>query len=126
MPEKIRIVLLDDSAMSLRFARAYLEGLNFDVRTATSITEFHRLVGEFPPQVILTDVEMPEATGDEICRVLRRNVATAKIPIVFFSGLDAAELSQRAQRAGADGYVCKTAGPAALQEKLSVLLANLH
>ena len=125
MSEPVRIIVLDDNPVAVRFARSHLESLGFAVRTATSISEFNQLFSEFPPQIILTDVEMPEVSGDEICIVLRRNVDTASIPILLFSGLEESELAARAARAGADGYICKEAGPGALKEKLDALMSDV-
>lgn len=118
----IRVMVLDDSTISLRFTRAYLEGLNFDVRTASSVVEFLGALKDFNPDVILTDVEMPESSGDELCQVLRRNVDTANTPIVLFSSLPAHKLQERASKAGADGFVCKTDGPAALLAVLNAVI----
>ena len=125
MTEKPRIMVLDDNPVAARLARSHLEGLGFAVRTATSIDEFEHVLRDFAPQIILTDVEMPVVSGDEICLVLRRNVATASIPILLFSGLPATELAARAARAGADGFICKEAGPAALKNKLDELMSDV-
>jgi CheY-like chemotaxis protein len=86
------------------------------------VADFVKTIADFPPDIILTDVEMPEAAGDELCRILRGNIATANTPILLFSSLDPAILAERAAAAGADGFVCKTDGPAALQATLEKLL----
>lgn len=118
MSESLRIALLDDSKSFARVAGKQLEAMGFTVRTATSLVEFDVLVKFFVPHVIITDVEMPDIAGDEICRVLRKQHHTAKIPILLVSGLDEVELAERAKRADADGYVCKQAGPDALRERI--------
>lgn len=125
MGDRPRILVLDDNAIAVRLTMAELQGLGFDVRTATNIADFNRVFADFSPQIILTDVEMPDVTGDEICMVLRRSLDTASIPILLFSGLEEADLAQRAERAGADGYICKGAGPTSLKEKLDALMENI-
>ena len=125
MSSKPRIIVLDDSSVAARLARAQLEGLGFEVRTATVLEDFNRIFTEFSPQIILTDVEMPDVSGDQICAVLRRNVSTANIPILLFSGLSESELAERAEQAGADGYICKDAGPEALKDKLDALMSDV-
>ena len=125
MSDKLRILVLDDSPVAAKLAASHLGTMGFEAKTATSLVQFEQVLKEFSPHVILSDVEMPEVSGDQICSVLRGQFETASIPILLFSGLEEADLSARAQRAGADGYICKNAGPAALKQKLDELMDDI-
>lgn len=108
--EKLRILILDDSEIVLNMTSLVLSEAGFEVFTAASLPEFDKVLEEKEPDLILTDIKMPEISGDNVCRVLKAKFDTHMIPIVLFSTLDEEELSQLAERSGADGYVCKSRG----------------
>ena len=123
--EAVRIVVLDDSEITAEVARLQLESVGFDVRAAVNLLEFERVLDEFEPQIILTDVQMPDVPGDEVCRVLKRKMETESVPVFLFSSLPEPEPAARAERAGADGYIQKEAGSEALKERLLRLLDEM-
>jgi CheY-like chemotaxis protein len=55
------------------------------------------------PDLILTDIHMPEAKGTDICRVLKHEYDTQDIPIVLFSSLSDEELGKLASRSAPTG-----------------------
>lgn len=122
MAGAIRIVVLDDIAAEARLAARSLGALGFEVQVATSFLELGRLIESFAPQIILTDVKMPDVSGDVLCRVLKKDYATASTLVLLYSSLDEQSLSRLAKRSGADGYVCKDWGDEALKKRLSELL----
>lgn len=125
MSDTIRIVILDDSEIMANVARLQLETVGFDVRVATDLVAFEQVLRSFSPQIILSDVNMPEAPGDEVCRVLKGKMETQSVPIILYSTIPESELEERASRAGADGWVSKGAGPAALKERVLGLLDEI-
>jgi DNA-binding response OmpR family regulator len=108
--EKLKILILDDSEIVLNMASLALREAGYEVFTAASLMEFDKVLEEQSPNLILTDIKMPEISGDNVCRVLKAKFDTHMIPIVLFSTLEEDELSQLAERSGADGYVCKSRG----------------
>lgn len=123
--EKRRILLIDDSEITLQMEKAVLEERGYDVRGAATLMEFERLLSEFHPHLILTDIHMPEATGADICRTLKNEYNTQDIPIVLFSSLNDAELEKLAAQVGADGYLSKSHGLEALGEKVDELVESI-
>ncbi len=107
-PRQWRVLLLDDSEISLEVASEVLKDNGFDVRATTSLERFDEVLGNWSPEVILTDVKMPGMTGNELCRVLKRRYETAHVPIVLCSSMGADELSKLARECEADGFVSKT------------------
>lgn len=107
--ERKGILVFDDSPFALTLTRAALEDAGFKVAIAADLSSFERLRATFDPDLILVDVQMPEAFGDDVVSMLR-GWQGVRIPIVLVSSLDQSELARRAQRAHASGYICKGAG----------------
>jgi len=102
--------LLDDSPITLEMERAVLEDRGHAVAVAKNLLEFQTLLETFEPEVILTDLMMPDISGKEIVRVLKQDFHTEKIPIILFSSRPDEELAPIAEAAGADGYLSKSHG----------------
>jgi len=80
------ILVIDDSAMLLSFVKEILEEQNYDILTAPTATEGLHLSRSVVPDLILLDFVLPDMKGDEVCRQLVADPATAKIPVVYVSG----------------------------------------
>ena len=123
--EKRRILIIDDSEITLQMEKSVLEARGYDVRATSTLMEFERVLAEFRPDLILTDIHMPEATGADICRTLKNEYKTQDIPIVLFSSLDDVELGALAEQVGADGFLSKAHGLDALGEKVDELVESI-
>ena len=120
-----RILLIDDSEITLQMEKAVLEQRGYEVQATTTLVEFERLLKDFKPDLILTDIHMPEARGTDICRTLKNEYQTQDIPIVLFSSLNDDELAELAQQVGADGFLSKAHGLDALGEKVDELVESI-
>jgi CheY-like chemotaxis protein len=120
-----RIIFIDDSEITREMIRAALVDTGHVVRVAENLLNFDQVLREFQPDIILTDVNMPEIRGDEICKILKTKYDTADIPIVLFSSKDSDELAKLAEAAGADGYVSKQQGFDQLIEKIEELVGEI-
>ena len=80
------ILVIDDSAMLLSFVKEILEEQNYDILTAPTETEGLQMSRSAIPDLILLDFVLPDMKGDEVCRQLVADPATAKIPVVYVSG----------------------------------------
>jgi len=125
MAEKRRILLLDDSPITLEMERAVLEDRGHAVAVASNLPEFQTLLAEFEPEVILTDLMMPDISGKEIVRVLKQDFHTEKIPIILFSSRPDEELAPIAEAAGADGYLSKSHGIDRLGDLIDELVESI-
>jgi DNA-binding response OmpR family regulator len=117
------VLLLDDSPLVLAVTRFALEGAGFEVAAAEDLATFERLRTTCSPDLILIDVQMPEAFGDDIVSTLR-GWHGVRVPILLVSGLGEAELARRASAADASGYVLKEAGMTALVARCRELLGS--
>jgi CheY-like chemotaxis protein len=117
------ILVLDDSPLVLAVTRFALEAAGFEVAIADDLESFERLRGTFAPDLILVDVQMPEAFGDDVASTLR-GWHGVEVPILLVSSIDEPELARRAARAAATGYVKKDAGMAALVDRCKQLIGG--
>jgi len=123
--KKRKILLIDDSEITLALEKSVLESRGYDVRATSTLMEFEKTLQAWKPHLILTDIHMPEATGADICRTLKNEYGTQDIPIVLFSSLPDDELSRLAEQVGADGYLSKANGLDALGEKIDELVESI-
>jgi two-component system KDP operon response regulator KdpE len=118
MPE--RILVIDDEPQITRVLRAALSAQGFDVRTANDPEEGVRVFVDWSPDLVVTDLMMPEMSGVEVCRVIR---ASSSIPIIVLSVRESEHAKVEALDAGADDYVTK---PFSIQELLARVRAHLR
>ena len=115
-----RILVVDDEIQITRVLRASLTAQRYDVRTANDPDEALRLLEEWDPDLIITDLVMPGMSGIELCRAVRRNRPT---PILVLSVREHEHSKVEALDAGADDYVTK---PFSIQELLARVRAHLR
>jgi CheY-like chemotaxis protein len=125
MPEKKKILLLDDSVITLEMEKAVLEERGYEVAVASNLIEFQAALDAFDPEVILTDLMMPDISGKDIVRVLKQDFHTERIPIVLFSSKPDEELAEIAEQAGADGYLSKSHGIEKLGDMVDELVDSI-
>jgi DNA-binding response OmpR family regulator len=113
-----KILIIDDSPLVLELARYALVDEGYDVSVATTLDEFEALRRSAPPDLILVDVQMPEAFGDDLTALLR-GAYSVRVPIFLLSSLGEEELAVRAAAAEATGFISKRAG-------LDKLVARVH
>ncbi|HEX7839744.1 MAG TPA: response regulator [Kofleriaceae bacterium] len=119
--ERKAILVFDDSPFALALTRAALEAAGFTVAIAADLSSFESQRVAFDPDLILVDVQMPEAFGDDVASTLR-GWHGVQVPILLVSSLEQSELERRAKRAQASGYICKGAGMSELVRRCRELL----
>ena len=125
MTGKKKILLLDDSAITLEMEKAVLEERGYEVATATNLIEFQAALDQFQPEVILTDLMMPDISGKDIVRVLKQDFHTERIPIILFSSKQDDELAEISEQAGADGFLSKSHGIEKLGDMVDELVDSI-
>jgi CheY-like chemotaxis protein len=120
-----RLVLLDDSLITLKIMGPVLVDAGFEVRAVSTLRQFVNVLMDWKPHLIVTDLYMPEMNGAELCSWLRAQIATAKTPIIICSSANNEELERIVKEVGADGYVSKEAGPDALGVRLHELCEEI-
>ncbi|MDB4959811.1 MAG: response regulator receiver protein [Myxococcales bacterium] len=104
-----RILLMDDSPIVLEATRTALEVAGYDVVCANDLAQLSQARERGPTDLVLMDVQMPEAFGDDVALTLRHAYGIAA-PIYLLSSLDESDLAERVTWAQIDGFISKHLG----------------
>ena len=120
----LRLLLIDDSELTLGLMQERLSQIGFDVRIAVALGEAQSILRGWCPNVVVADVNMPEMRGDDLCARIKSK--TSRDVLIFLcSSMPEAELRMLASAAGADGYVSKTSGHDAVANRIALLCKRL-
>ena len=119
---KRSLLLVDGDARSLRVLEVSLKKAGFIVTTATNGRDALEKVRVARPDLILSDTEMPEIDGFELCRALKADPELAAIPFVFLTGQNAIENKIRGLELGVDDYLTKPIYIKEIVTRINILL----
>jgi CheY-like chemotaxis protein len=104
---KADILVIDDVPDNIRLLSKMLLEQGYNVRKAITGQIALAAIQSLPPDLILLDINMPKMDGYEVCRMIKANVQTRSIPVIFISALD--EIIDKAQafQVGAVDYITK-------------------
>lgn len=120
MEHKPRILIVDDEPQLTRVLRTGLKTHGYEVRVAADGISGFELFTDWQPDLLLTDLSMPNMDGLELCRRVR---AISRIPIIVLSAKGEERTKVEALDVGADDYVTK---PFGMDELLARLRAALR
>jgi DNA-binding NarL/FixJ family response regulator len=117
-----KILIVDDDITLKTALIRYLQKRGYSVQDAASGVEALALFEQNPPDVVVSDVIMPEMDGMEFCRRLRATRSGQLVPFIFLSGRK--ELDDRilGHQMGADDYIVKPFEPKELLAKIEAQL----
>ncbi|MDE3105609.1 MAG: response regulator transcription factor [Acidobacteriota bacterium] len=115
-----RILIVDDEPQIIRVLRTSLSTQGYLVRTASNGVEALTIATEWQPNLVITDISMPQMNGVELCRDLRSH---SQVPIIVLSVREQDRQKIEALDAGADDYVTK---PFSIQELQARVRAQLR
>ncbi len=104
---KARLLLVEDSVEMRRSLRRMLVSAGYEVVEADNGIEALSAIERDPPDLIVTDIQMPEMDGWELAWRLKRSKRTAKIPFIFLTCRGEADDRIRGLESGADDYIAK-------------------
>lgn len=117
-----KILVVDDEPDAVELVEFNLKSAGFDVATAADGDEALRKARSLVPDLVVLDVMLPEIDGLEVCKLLRRDAATAAIPIIMLTA-KAAEIDRvLGLELGADDYLTKPFSPRELVLRVKNLL----
>lgn len=102
-----KILILDDVMINVAILESIIEEEGYEALCALSVQEAIDIMNESLPQLILSDISMPEMNGLEFCRLLKSNPRTKDIPVVFITVLNSPEEKEQAFMAGAVDFIPK-------------------
>jgi two-component system, OmpR family, KDP operon response regulator KdpE len=120
MAERSRILVVDDETQISRVLKTTLNSQGYEVKTASNGEAGFDAIGDWLPDLLITDLSMPGMSGIELCRAVRER---SNIPIIVLSVRGEEKTKIEALDAGADDYVTK---PFSVNELLARVRANLR
>ncbi|MBX9252449.1 hybrid sensor histidine kinase/response regulator [Desmonostoc muscorum CCALA 125] len=120
-----RILLVDDSADSLRLLQVTLKLKGYNVIIADSGAEALVKIAESPPDLVLLDVVMPDMDGYEVTRQIKHNSNLPFIPILLVTGSEKSSVVKGLD-AGADEFIRKPVDKKELLARVRALLRLKH
>ncbi len=120
MNDKPRILVVDDEPQLTRVLRTGLKSHGYDVRTAADGLSGLETYNDWHPDLVITDLAMPNMNGLELCRKLR---AVSPVPIIVLSAKGEEKTKVEALDIGADDFVTK---PFGIDELLARIRAALR
>lgn len=104
--EKPLVLIVDDNEDLIEFMKESLS-LYFRVRSASNGREAWQMIPDLMPDIIVSDVMMPEMDGNELCRWVKTDKRTSAIPMILLTAKQAVEDKVEGLTIGADDYVTK-------------------
>jgi two-component system KDP operon response regulator KdpE len=120
MNDRARILVVDDEPQLIRVLRTGLKSRGYDVRGASDGESGLEMFTEWHPDLVITDLAMPNIDGLELCRRLR---AISQVPIIVLSAKGEEKTKVEALDIGADDFVTK---PFGIDELLARVRASLR
>jgi len=117
-----RILIVEDSADIADLIRHYLERAGHTIEVATSGSDVLPRARAHAPDLILLDLMLPGMDGLLVCQALRRDRATAAIPVIMLTARGEEADRVRGLELGADDYITKPFSPKELVARVAALL----
>lgn len=114
------LVVEDDAPIRWRVCDALRQAAEFVVSEAATLAEARSLLNDNPSRVLLTDIRLPDGTGIDLIREVRRKQPDTEIMVISILGDEESVLS--AIMVGANGYLLKDAFPADIVETVRDLV----
>lgn len=105
-----RVLIIDDEPINIQVIRGALGG-EYELFFATNGVDALKVAEEALPDLILLDIMMPEMDGYEVCRRLKENQTTARIPVIFITAKTSVEEETKGLEIGAIDYIAKPISP---------------
>jgi len=122
MPLRAKILAVDDEPELTELMHYHLVRAGHDVTTAANGWEAIHAVRANRPDIILLDLMLPDLDGFGVCEILRRDAATATIPIIIVSAWASTDSRNLGLELGALDYITKPFSPPELVARVDRLL----
>jgi two-component system phosphate regulon response regulator PhoB len=123
-PLKPKILVVDDEPEAVELVEFNLKQAGYEVATASDGVEALKKTRALLPSLVVLDLMLPEMDGLEVCKMLRRDPATADVPIIMLTA-KAAEIDRvLGLELGADDYLTKPFSPRELVLRVKKMLAR--
>ena len=116
------VLIVEDEAALMTMLRYNLEKQGFRVEEAGDGEEALTRINELKPDMVLLDWMLPQLSGIEVCRQIRRRPATRELPVIMITARSEDQDAVRGLNTGADDYVTKPFSTEALVARMRALM----
>jgi twitching motility two-component system response regulator PilH len=111
-----KILIVEDSNTDRALIKKILEKRNYNIIESDHGNEVDQIIRDNSPDLILLDIVLPEISGYEICRNIKKNEYSKSIPVILISVKDKSSDIFWGKKQGADEYLTKPIEPNVLLE----------
>ena len=122
--EKSQRILIVEDNDELRNYLSQTLSEDYLIQVCSNGKEALTVIPEYKPDLVISDIMMPEMRGDELCQAIKSNIETSHIPVILLTALNNEKDILSGLRIGADEYVLKPFNIGILKATISNLLAN--
>src|SRR6267378_124032 len=119
-----RILIIEDNQANMKLASLLLHNAGHTVLCAVDAEAGLTLARAEQPDLILMDIQLPGMDGLTATALLKRNPATAAIPVIVLTAMAMKEDREKSQVAGCDAYIAKPLRHQELYAAIDTLLAK--
>jgi two-component system, OmpR family, alkaline phosphatase synthesis response regulator PhoP len=119
-----KILIVEDDTDLLEILRLSFKGAGYSIATATNGIEALKKARSLRPDLVVLDLVLPELDGFAVCEILRKDRATATLPIIMLTGLSSEFTRFAGLESGATDYVTKPVTPSELVSKIDYWLSG--
>ncbi|HEY2148220.1 MAG TPA: response regulator [Pirellulales bacterium] len=119
-----QVLLCDDEIAILKAAEFKLQSAGLEVRTAHNGEEAWREIERSQPDLVVTDLQMPQLDGFSLCRRIRENAATAHLPVIMLTAKGYELSAESTEKYGIARLMVKPFSPRELLRTVEQLLAE--
>jgi DNA-binding response OmpR family regulator len=104
---KKKILVVDDEEQILKLLTMRLQTNNYEVVSAKDGYQCTQMAKAEKPDLILLDIKMPNGGGINAFEILRNNIDTEIIPVIFITAYPSLEIKKQVTEMGASGFISK-------------------
>lgn len=119
--KKYKILVVEDNDEIREYVKQSL-ATDYDVVTATNGLEGLKAVHDENPDIVVSDIMMPEMDGIQLCSAIKEDILTCHIPVILLTAKDSLDDREAGYESGADSYLTKPFSTSLLRGRISNLM----
>jgi len=123
-PEEFEILIVEDSPTQAERLRRLIQSKAYRVRVAPNGQQALAMIREHKPNLVLSDIIMPEMNGYELCRAIKADPTLREIPVILVTALNDSKDIIRGIESGADNFIRKPYSEDYLLSRIGHMLVN--